>query len=94
MMNIETITTELQARVALLLVDKNDTTVNLKIVHRAKTWRDKVAETEDFIHKVYHTLDEVLLYNQVQFKSDIEKEHFVHYLEPVVNDIVIRNISE
>lgn len=93
-MNIEDITTELHHRVAILLQDNDATASNLRIVHRSKTWNDKIAETEDLIHKVYSTLDEVLVHNHIEFKTDQEKESFVHYLEPVVNDIVIRNIKE
>ena len=66
----------------------------MKVVHKVKTWSDKVAETEDLIHKLYHTLHEVLQQNGIHFKNEIEKETFVNFMEPTVNDLVIKNMID
>lgn len=94
-MNIELIKSELSLRVEQLVANKKANQKSaLKVVHRVKTWSDKVAETEDLIHKVYHTLYEVLQHNGIQFKNEIEKEGFVSFMEPMVNDLVIKNIPD
>lgn len=93
-MNIEAITTALNERVHYLLKATDHSGTTLKVVHRKNTWTDKVVEAEQLLHKVYSTLDEVLENQCITFNSTLEKEGFVHYLEPIVNDIVIRNISD
>jgi len=94
-MNIELIKTELAQRVEQLVITrKAGKKATMKVVHQVKTWSDKVAETEDLIHKVYHTLHEVLQQNGIQFKNEIEKETFVNFMEPTVNDLVIKNMVD
>ncbi|MFT6097399.1 MAG: dissimilatory sulfite reductase (desulfoviridin) alpha/beta subunit [Nonlabens sp.] len=94
-MNIELIKTELAQRVEQLLITrKAGKRTAIKVVHKVKSWSDKVAETEDLIHKVYHTLHEVLQQNGIHFKNEIEKEGFVSFMEPTVNDLVIKNMAD
>ena len=94
-MNIELIKTELAQRVEQLVITrKTGKKATMKVVHKVKTWSDKVAETEDLIHKVYHTLHEVLQQNGIHFKNEIEKETFVNFMEPTVNDLVIKNMID
>jgi hypothetical protein len=94
-MNIELIKTELAQRVEQLLITrKAGKQATMKVVHKVKTWSDKVAETEDLIHKVYHTLHEVVQQNGIYFKNEIEKEGFVSFMEPTVNDLVIKNMID
>ncbi|WP_405378136.1 hypothetical protein [Nonlabens sp. Asnod3-A02] len=94
-MNIELIKTELAQRVEQLVITrKTGKKATMKVVHKVKTWSDKVAETEDLIHKVYHTLHEVLQQNGIHFKNEIEKETFVDFMEPTVNDLVIKNMID
>ncbi|WP_298951909.1 hypothetical protein [uncultured Nonlabens sp.] len=94
-MNIELIKTELAQRVEQLVIKrKTGKKATMKVVHKVKTWSDKVAETEDLIHKVYHTLHEVLQQNGIHFKNEIEKETFVNFMEPTVNDLVIKNMID
>jgi len=94
-MNIELIKTELVQRVEQLVTTKQTRKkTTMKIVYKVKTWSDKVAETEDLIHKVYHTLYEVLQQNGIHFKNEIEKEGFVSFMEPTINDLVIKNIVD
>lgn len=94
-MNIELIKTELAQRVEQLVIKrKTGKKATMKVVHKVKTWSDKVAETEDLIHKVYHTLHEVLQQNGIHFKNEIERETFVNFMEPTVNDLVIKNMID
>ncbi|AGC76292.1 hypothetical protein LX97_00958 [Nonlabens dokdonensis] len=94
-MNIELIKTELAQRVEQLVITRqNSKKATMKVVHKVKSWSDKVAETEDLIHKVYHTLHEVLQQNGIHFKNEIEKEGFVSFMEPTVNDLVIKNMAD
>ncbi|GAK74448.1 MULTISPECIES: hypothetical protein [Nonlabens] len=94
-MNIELIKTELTQRVEQLMVSrKTGHQTTMKVVYKVKSWSDKIAETEDLIHKVYHTLNEVLSQNGIHFKNEIEKEGFVSFMEPTVNDLVIKNMTD
>jgi dissimilatory sulfite reductase (desulfoviridin) alpha/beta subunit len=94
-MNIELIKTELAQRVEQLVITRQSSKkATMKVVHKVKSWSDKVAETEDLIHKVYHTLHEVLQQNGIHFKNEIEKEGFVSFMEPTVNDLVIKNMAD
>lgn len=94
-MNIELIKTELAQRVEQLVITRQSSKkATMKVVHKVKSWSDKVAETEDLIHKVYHTLHEVLQQNSIHFKNEIEKEGFVSFMEPTVNDLVIKNMAD
>ena len=94
-MNIELIKTELAQRVEQLVITRQSSKkATMKVVHKVKSWSDKVAETEDLIHKVYHTLHEVLQQNGIHFKDEIEKEGFVSFMEPTVNDLVIKNMAD
>ncbi|MEN8817546.1 MAG: hypothetical protein ABF274_11860 [Nonlabens sp.] len=94
-MNIELIKSELAQRVEQLVITrKAGKKATMKVVHKVKLWSDKVAETEDLIHKVYHTLHEVLQQNGIQFKNEIEKEGFISFMEPTVNDLVIKNMAD
>jgi len=94
-MNVEHIKAELAQRVEQLVITrKTSKKTTMKVVHRVKSWSDKVAETEDLIHKVYHTLHEVLAQNGIYFKNEIEKEGFVSFMEPTVNDLVIKNMED
>ncbi|PQJ33146.1 hypothetical protein BST92_04655 [Nonlabens arenilitoris] len=94
-MNIELIKTELAQKVEQLIMSrKTRQQESMTVVYEVKTWSDKVAETEDLIHKVYHTLNEVLSQNGIHFKNEIEKEGFVSFMEPTVNDLVIKNMAD
>ena len=94
-MNIELIKIELAQRVEQLVINrKTGRQATMKVVHKVKSWSYKVAETEDLIHKVYHTLHEVLQQNGIHFKNDIEKEGFVSFMEPTINDLVIKNMAD
>ena len=94
-MNVELIKTELTQKVEKLILNRKvENKTTMRIIYRTKTWSDKVAETEDLIHKVYHTLHEILQQNDVYFKNEIEKEGFVRFMEPTVNDLVIKNIVD
>lgn len=93
-MNIEHIKAELSQRVEKLVLKRKARKNSKQVVHKVKSWSDKVAETEDLIHKVYHTLYEVLQQNGIHFKNEIEKEGFVSFMEPTVNDLVIKNMAD
>tara|TARA_R110002012_G_scaffold20158_1_gene71665 strand:- start:1265 stop:1561 length:297 start_codon:yes stop_codon:yes gene_type:complete len=94
-MNIELIKIELTQRVEQLMVSrKAGQQATMKVVYKVKSWSDKIAETEDLIHKVYHTLNEILSQNGIHFKNEIEKEGFVSFMEPTVNDLVIKNMAD
>ena len=94
-MNIEKIKLDLALRVENLMATRKDVKhQNLKIVHKVKTWRDKVADTEELVQKVYDTLNEVLQCNGIQFSNNIEYDGFISDLEPTVNDLVLRNMED
>ncbi|MGB5983500.1 MAG: hypothetical protein WBG46_15275 [Nonlabens sp.] len=94
-MQIEKIKTELTQRVNQLMSQRKKNRVR-KIVNDqiSRPWSEKVAETEEIIHKVYRTLNDLLLQNQIQFSDELEREGFVSYLEPTINDLVIRNMDD
>lgn len=94
-MDIELIKSDLHYKVKQLIKQRKTTKGRaLKIVYKVKSWSDKVAETEDLINKVYHTLHEVLQQHDIHFKNEYEKEGFVKLMEPTVNDLVIKNIED
>ena len=94
-MNIEKIKLDLALRVQNLMATRKEVKhQNLKIVHKVKTWRDKVADTEELVQKVYDTLNEVLQSNGIQFSNNIEYDGFISDLEPTVNDLVLRNMED
>jgi hypothetical protein len=96
-MNLELIKTELTQRVEQLAISYSAVEKEkgaMKVVYKTKSWSDKIADTEDFIHKVYHTLYEVLQQNNIHFKNEIEKKEFVDFMEPTVNDLVIKNMAD
>lgn len=94
-MNIEKIKSDLALRVQNLMATRKEVKhQNLKIVHKVKTWRDKVADTEELVKKVYDTLNEVLQCNGIQFSNNIEYDGFISDLEPTVNDLVLKNMED
>jgi len=94
-MNIEKIKTDLALRVQKLMANRKEVRdQNITIVGSIKTWRDKVADTEDLVKKVYDTLNEVLQCNGIQFSNHLEYDGLISDLEPIVNDIVLKNIED
>lgn len=94
-MHIEKIKNELTLRVNQLMSQRKAQRINEALKENiSRPWNEKVAETEEMIHKVYRTLNELLTQNQIQFSSEREKEGFVSFLEPTINDLVIRNMDD
>jgi hypothetical protein len=94
-MNIETIKQELALKVNQLMKKRKETRqAALKSVHKIKSWPEKVAETQDLIYKVHHTLNELLIEHGIFFNNDHEKEGFECYIEPTVNELIIRHIED
>ncbi len=94
-MHIEKIKADLAQRVQKIMVDR--TTIRLRnpsIKKRMKTLRDKVKDTEDLVQKVYDTLNEVLLYNDIRFSNTVEYDVLISDLEPTVNDLVLKNMED
>ena len=94
-MHIEKIKNELTLRVNQLMNQRKTKQINAAVQQNiTRPWAEKVAETEEMIHKVYRTLNDLLLQNQIQFNNNLEKEGFVSYIEPTINDLVIRNMED
>ena len=94
-MNIEKIKADLAIRVQRLMATrKNLVSQGSPATPALKTWRDKVADTEDLVKKVYDTLNEVLQCNGIQLSNSLEYDGLISDLEPTVNDIVLRNIED
>lgn len=89
-MNIENIKKDLALRVQKLMASRK------KPVNKAstKTWKDKVADTECLVKKVYETLYEVLQSNGIELSNNRELDGLMSLLEPSVNDIIIKNIED
>jgi hypothetical protein len=93
-MNIEKIKLDLALRVQNLIASQKEIkNQNIKIVYKVKTWREKVADTEELVKNVYDTLHEVLQCNCIQFSNNIEYDGFISDLEPTVNDLVLKNME-
>jgi len=89
-MNIEHIKTDLAARVQVLMASRKKPVSSVSL----KTWKDKVADTECLVKKVYDTLNEVLQCNGIQFSNAMEYDVLINDLEPIVNDLVLRNMED
>ncbi|WP_240642142.1 hypothetical protein [Nonlabens xiamenensis] len=59
-----------------------------------RTWSDKIAETEELVQRVYHTLYDILQQQGVCFGNHREVEGFVSLMEPTLHDLVIRNMDD
>ncbi len=94
-MHIEKIKNELASRVQQLMNQRQSVKMN-NMTNRnlVRPWKEKIAETEDLVQKVYQTLHELLIQNQISFANDLEKEGFVSSIEPTIHDLVIRNIDD
>ena len=89
-MNIEHIKTDLAKRVQNLMANRSRSNSSIT----AKTWKDKVADTDHLVQKVYETLYEVLQTNGIEFSNHREFDGLISLLEPSVNDIIIKNIED
>lgn len=89
-MNIERIKNDLAIRVQILIASRKKTVSEL----HEKTWKDKVADTEALVKKIYDTLYEVLQNNGIQLSNNNELEGLISVLEPSVNDLIIKNIDD
>jgi flagellar capping protein FliD len=66
-MNIEKIKLDLALRVQNLIASQKEIkNQNIKIVYKVKTWREKVADTEELVKNVYDTLHEVWLHQRLR----------------------------
>ncbi len=93
-MEIEKIKKELAQRVAILMeTRKGSKSLALPAVP-VKSWRDKIADTEELVKKVYDTLYEVLQNNGIALSNDKELDGLISLLEPSVNDLIIQNIED
>lgn len=94
-MNIDKIKNELTFKVTQLMKSrKKMKQPSLKAVQNIKSWTEKVAETEDLIHRIHHALNELLIQHSIYFNNDYEKEGFASYMEPIINDLVIKNMED
>lgn len=94
-MNIEKIKTDLATRVQRLMAARKESGRQVSAqIHETKTWKDKVADTEELVKKVYDTLNEVLQCNGIQFSNHLEYDGLISVLEPTVNDLVLKNIED
>ena len=94
-MHIEKIKNELASRVQQLMTQRRSVKMNkMTNSNLVRPWKEKIAETEDLVQKVYQTLHELLIQNQISFSNDLEKEGFVSSIEPTIHDLVIRNIDD
>ncbi|SCY38020.1 hypothetical protein SAMN05192588_2579 [Nonlabens sp. Hel1_33_55] len=88
-MNIENIKADLAMRVQNLMATRSKVNSGM-----TKTWKDKVADTDHLVQKVYETLYEILQTNGIEFSSHREFDGLISLLEPSVNDIIIKNIED
>lgn len=94
-MNIEKIKKELALKVTQLMQHRKATKrAAISSMSKMKSWPEKVAETQDLIHRVNDTLNELLVEHRIYFNNDYEKEVFECYIEPTVNDLIIRNMED
>lgn len=94
-MNIETIKRELAIRVNQIMKSRKATrNVAVNSLKKIKSWPEKVAETQDLIHRVNDSLNELLVEHHIYFNNDYEKEVFECYIEPTVNDLIIKNMED
>ena len=89
-MNIERIKNDLAIRVQTLMASRKETILELP----EKTWKDKIADTEVLVKKIYDTLYEVLQTNGIQLSNNNELEGLISVLEPSVNDLIIKNMDD
>ena len=89
-MNIERIKRDLAKRVQKLITDKKA----LQSDNPSKSWKDKIADTECLVQKVYETLYDILQSNGIELSNDKEFDGLISLLEPSVNDIIIRNMKD
>ena len=89
-MNIERIKNDLAIRVQTLMASRKETILELS----EKTWKDKIADTEVLVKKIYDTLYEVLQTNGIQLSNNNELEGLISVLEPSVNDLIIKNMDD
>lgn len=89
-MNIEHITADLALKVQRLMASRRKTNANIKL----KTWKDKVADADSLVQKVYETLYEILQTNGIELSNHKELDGLMSILEPSVNDIIIKNIED
>ncbi|WP_242446535.1 hypothetical protein [Nonlabens agnitus] len=90
MMDIEHIKADLALRVQNLMASRRKANSTIPL----KTWKDKVADANNLVKKVYETLYEVLQTNGIEFSSNKELDGLISMLEPSVNDIIIKNIED
>ena len=94
-MNIEKVKEQLALRVQEIMVKRKKHKIQHLTSSEIKmSWKEKVADTEDLVQRIYHTLSELITQNQILFATDSEKEDFVDYIEPTIYDLVIRNIDD
>ncbi|ARN79502.1 hypothetical protein BST97_14545 [Nonlabens spongiae] len=94
-MNIEKVKEQLALRVQEIMVKRKKHKIqNLTSFDIKMSWKEKVADTEDLVQRIYHTLNELITQNQILFATDSEKEDFVDHIEPTIYDLVIRNIDD
>lgn len=94
-MYIEEIKNELVTRVQQHMLQRQSVNMTKASNHNlVRPWKEKIAETEDLVQKVYQTLNELLVQNQINFANEFEREGFVCHLEPTINDLVIRSIDD
>jgi len=89
-MNIEQIKIDLAIRVQKIMASRKRPSTD----NYLRTWKDKVADTECLVQKVYETLYEILQHNGIELCNNKELDSLISILEPDVNDIIIKNIED
>ncbi len=93
-MELEKIKLELAQRVQLLMATRKRPAALVTSNTASKSWKQKVADTEDLVKKVYDTLYEVLQCSGIALSNDQELDGLISALEPSVNDLIIKNIED
>ncbi len=93
-LNIELIKTELIQEIEQIFQKEPSNSLQKRIQRKIKSWKEQVHETEELIQRVNCTLQHILQRHGITFKHPLEKESFVHYIEPTIHQLVLRNMKD
>lgn len=92
-MDKEKIKNDLISTMESFIVQSNSFDGKEGIIEKLEMWQTKLRGVKGFSDLILEKLNEILENENVEFASDFEKEEFIEYIKPYVQELIVRQIK-
>lgn len=79
---------------SLMNTDGNSFTNTHGLLDKLEMWKTKLGNVEDFGEQIVAKLNEIIKNNNIKFKDEAEKNELISFLQPTIQELIVKNIKK